>query len=98
MIQYENNKKLINYFTLGLKTISTSRIFLTTISIISLTLISIVVYRAINLRNKVDDIKNSIEKKLETTIEIEYPNYTITSKDGAAYLTEYLKAPLTKKN
>lgn len=46
-------KKLINYFTLGLKEIS----------LISLILISVVVYRAINLKNKVDDIENSIIEK-----------------------------------
>lgn len=89
-------KKLIDYFTLGLKTISTSPIFLMTISTISLILISIVAYRAINLRNKVDTIEEDLETKLETAVEINYPDYTITSKEGAAYLSECLKAPLTE--
>lgn len=91
-------KKLIGYFTLGLKTICANNIFLTTISIVSLVLISVVVYRAINLRNKVDNIENSIEEKLETSVKIDYPDYTITSKEGAAYLAECLKAPLTTDN
>lgn len=90
-------KKLINYFKIGLKTISTSQIFLTSISTISLILISIVVYRAINLRNKVNDIENSIETKLETTVKIEYPDYQITSKEGAKYIADCLKAPLTNE-
>jgi len=88
-------KKLINYFTLGLKTISTSQIFLITISSISLILISIVVYRAVNLKNKVDDIENNIIEKLETKVEIDYPEYTKSESTGALYLTECLKAPLT---
>lgn len=90
-------KKLVNYFILGLKTISTSQTFLITISTISLILISIVVYRAINLRNKVDDLENSIIEKLETKIKIDYPDYQITSGTGALYLTECLKAPLTNE-
>lgn len=91
-------KKLANYFMLGLKTISTSKIFLTTISIISFILISIVVYKAINLRNKVDDIENSIIEKLETKVKIDYPDYNLQNQTGALYLTECLKAPLTKEN
>ena len=90
-------KKLVNYFTLGLKTISTSRIFLTTTSIISLVLISIVVYRAISLKNKVDDLENSIIEKLETTVEIDYPKHDSPSQTGALYLTKCLKAPLTEE-
>ena len=90
-------KKLINYFTLGLKTISTSQIFLITISLTSLILISIVVYKAINLRNKVDDIENSIIEKLETKVEINYPEYTLNNQTGVLYLTECLKAPLTEE-
>ena len=90
-------KNLTKYFTLGIKTISNSHIFLTTISIISLILISNVVYRAIELRNKVDTIEENIEKKLETTVKINYPDYTITAKEGAAYISECLKAPLTNE-
>ena len=90
-------KKFTNYFLIGLKTISTNQIFLMTISTISLILISIVVYRAITLRNKVDDIENSIIEKLETTVKINYPDYTITSKEGAAYLADCLKSPLTSE-
>lgn len=90
-------KKLLYYFKLGLKTISTSQIFLITISLISLILISIVIYRAVNLRNKVDDIENSIIEKLETKVEINYPKYTITNQTGALYLTECLKSPLTNE-
>lgn len=89
--------KLTNYFTLGLKTISTNRIFLASISIISLILISIVVYKAINLRNKVDDIENSIIEKLETKVEIDYLEYNQHNQTGALYLTECLKVPLTKE-
>ncbi len=90
-------KKLINYFLIGLKTISRNQTILMTISTISLILISIVVYRAINLRNKVDNIENSIINKLETTVKLNYPDYNITSKEGATFLADCLKAPLTNK-
>lgn len=90
-------KNLIRYFQIGLKTITTSRIFLITVSITTLILTSIVVYRAISLRNKVDTIEENIEKKMETIVKIDYPDYTITSKEGAAYLSECLKAPITNE-
>lgn len=89
-------KKLINYFTLGLKTISINRTFLTTISLISLILISIVVYRAINLRNKVDDIEKSIIEKMETKVKINYPTYSISNNSGAQFIEDCLKTPLKK--
>lgn len=87
-------KKLINYFTLGLKTISLNHIFLTIISLISLILISVVVYRAINLKNKVEDIENSIIEKMETKVEINYPTYIISNTNGAEFIETCLKAPL----
>lgn len=90
-------KEFIRYFKIGLKTISTSQIFLVTTSIITLILISVVVYRAISLRNKVDTIEKNIEKKIETVVKIDYPDYIFTSKEGAAYLSECLKAPLTNE-
>ena len=93
----KTTKKFIYYFKLGLITISTNQILLITISTISLILISLVVYRAINLRNKVDNIENSIIEKIETKVEIDYPNYTISESTGALYLTECLKAPLTSE-
>lgn len=90
-------KKIIYYFKLGLTSISTSQLFLITISSISLILISIVVYKAVSLRNKVDDIENSIIEKLETKVEINYPEYKIEDVTGALYLTECLKTPLTNE-
>lgn len=90
-------KKLVSYFKISLQTISISQIFLTTMSTVTLILVTIVVYRAISLRNKVDTIEENIEKKMETIVKIDYPEYTITSKEGAAYLSECLKAPLTNE-
>ena len=90
-------KEFIRYFKIGLKTISTSQIFLATTSVVTLILISVVVYRAISLRNKVNTIENNIEKKIETVVKIDYPDYIFTSKEGAAYLSECLKAPIAKE-
>lgn len=90
-------KEFIEYFKLGFKIIFTNQKFYMIISVISLVLISIVVYRAISLRNEVDSIEKDIEEKLETTVEINYPDYKITSKEGAAYIVECLKAPLTNE-
>ena len=60
-------------------------------------LIFIVVYRSITLRNKVEDIENNIIDKIETSVKIDYPNYNITTNEGALYISECLKAPLTKE-
>jgi len=90
-------KKFIKYLTLGFKTISTNHVLFSTLLTISFVLISFVVYRAVSLRYKVDDIENSIKEKIETTVKIDYPNYEITSKEGASYIAECLKAPLTTK-
>lgn len=90
-------KKYIHYFKIGIITILTNQMFLISISMISFILISIVVYRAVNLRNKVDNIEDSIIEKMETTVKVEYPDYQITSKEGAKYIVDCLKAPLTNE-
>ena len=68
-------KKLIYYFNLGLKIILTNHIFQITILSISFILVSVVVYRAINLRkdvNKYENPTNQIKEKLETKVKIDY--------------------------
>lgn len=93
----ERVKKKLKYFAFGIKIILTNQIFLMTVSTLSLIIVSFVVYRAINLRNKVDNIEKSIEEKMELAVKIDYPDYTITSKEGASYIVECLKAPLTNE-
>lgn len=88
-------KNLATYFKIGLETILTNRIFLVSVSTSSLILVSIVVYRAVSLRNKVDTIENNIIEKMEKTVKIDYPEYNITTSEGATFITECLKAPLT---
>lgn len=93
-------KKLIYYFNLGLKIILTNHIFQITILSISFILVSVVVYRAINLRkdvNKYENPTNQIEEKLETEVKIDYQE-TISTPNitGAASLSACLKAPITE--
>jgi len=91
-------KNLIHWFILGLKITLTNHKIQATISVITLILISITVYKAVNLRNKEDSIEENIEKKLETSVEINYPKYNINTATGASYKVECLKSPLTEEN
>lgn len=90
-------KEFLEYFKIGFKIIFTNQKFYMIISVISLVLISIVVYRAVSLRIEVNNIEKNLEEKIETVIEIEYPDYNITSKEGAVYISQCLKAPLTNE-
>ncbi|MBQ8192611.1 MAG: serine hydrolase [Bacilli bacterium] len=94
-------KEFKNHFILGLKVLFTNHIFQITTLTLSFILVSVVVYKALNLRNKVDkyeDIENQIEEKMETEIKINYQEKNNTSQlTGAAALSSCLKQPLTEE-
>lgn len=96
----KENKIKNNYFFIGLKVILTNKAFITIISLITLILVTTVVYKAINSRKELDkfeDLKNNIEEKIETEIKIDYPE-TITKIEQTNSITNCLKAPITKDN
>ena len=88
-------RKFIEYFIIGIKTILNSKITPAVISIITFIFVSLLVYKSITLRNRIDTIENNIITKMETAVKIDYPDYNITSKEGALYISDCLKSPLT---
>lgn len=89
-------KEFMYYFMLGFKKVFTSYIFQGITLAITLLLVSITVYKAVSLRNKVDKIEKDIEEKMETTVEINYPEQKNMNSVGAAGITNCLKTPMTE--
>lgn len=93
-------KEFIHYFILGLQILFTNHVFQITTLTISFIIVSVLVYKTVNLRNKVykyEDIEKQIEQKMETQIRINYQNNnTLPNLTGAAALSSCLERPLSE--
>lgn len=95
-------KERKNYFLVGLKYLLSNNIFKLTIALVTLFLVAVVVYKAINSKQQIEEfevVKTKIEQKQETELVIDYPQEENKSQTtGAVAITNCLKTPIKKED
>ncbi len=91
-------KKIFKYFIIGCKVLLSNGLII--VLLINFSLISNIVYKAINNKNKLEkyeSLKTEIEEKMENKIVIENTTPNINEAKGVTKITNCLKSPILKE-
>ncbi len=91
-------KNLFKYFIIGCKVLLSNGLLI--VLLINFTLVTNIVYKAINNKNKLEkyeNLKTEIEEKIENKIVIDYTTPNINEAKGVTKITNCLKSPISKE-